>query len=374
MKKICYVCSTLSTKNSSGSYCIELIKHLKNKYDFYALCGDYEKNIPATIYKRPHISKTDNPNTPHRPHYSNGLLNTVYLPKIKKEYGIDLVHSQFLGALNKDLVTMHGCYKAWIKNINKLNNYFKLDYLIDYTITIPERIIVKKAKKLIAVSEGLKRELMEEYNIPKNKVCVIQNGVDLEKFKPNEEERKKIREKYSILEEELILMFSGAAEFERKGLRYIIESLPYLKNVKLMVLGKGKQEPYKKLAKRKNVLNKIIFTGFVPSIVEYYCAADVFVFPSFYEAFSLATLEAVASGLPLITTKINGTEELVKEGYNGFFVKRDPKDIAEKINILIKDENLRKQMSKNARKTAENYSWDKCAKRTAEVYEELLKK
>ena len=113
----------------------------------------------------------------------------------------------------------------------------------------------------------------------------------------------------------------------------------------------------------------------VTADTDYYCAGDIFVFPSLYEAFSLATLEAAASGLPIIATKINGTEELIKEGYNGFFVKRDPKDITEKINLLIKDENLRKQMSRNARKVIEkNYTWDICAKKTTEVYEELLRR
>lgn len=101
-------------------------------------------------------------------------------------------------------------------------------------------------------------------------------------------------------------------------------------------------------------------------------SSDTFVFPTAYEAFLLATLEAVASGLPILATKINWTEELIKEGYNGFFIKRDPKDIAEKINILIEDKQLRKIVSRNARKTAENYSWDKIAKKTLEVYQNII--
>jgi len=171
-----------------------------------------------------------------------------------------------------------------------------------------------------------------------------------------------------------VLVCTGP-NFHRKGLKKVILALPKLPAyIKIIAVGSGDSTPYKQLASKLGVADRVIFTGFVPRIEDYYCAGDIFVFPSLYEAFSLATLEAAASGLPIIATKINGTEELIKEGYNGFFVKRDPKDIAEKINILIKDENLRKQMSRNARKTAENYSWDKCAKRTAEVYEELLKK
>ena len=73
-----------------------------------------------------------------------------------------------------------------------------------------------------------------------------------------------------------------------------------------------------------------------------------------------------------MATKVNGTEELIIESYNGFFIKKDPKDIAEKIYILVEDDNLRKQMSRNARKTAEKYSWDEVAKRTLKVYEEVI--
>ena len=71
-----------------------------------------------------------------------------------------------------------------------------------------------------------------------------------------------------------------------------------------------------------------------------------------------------------MATKVNGTEELIIESYNRFFIKRDPKDIAEKIYILV--DNLRKQMSRNARKTAKKHSWDEVAKRTLKVYEEVI--
>jgi len=71
-----------------------------------------------------------------------------------------------------------------------------------------------------------------------------------------------------------------------------------------------------------------------------------------------------------LATKVNGTEELIIESYNRFFIKRDPKDIAEKIYILV--DNLRKQMSRNARKTAKKHSWDEVAKRTLKVYEEVI--
>ena len=86
----------------------------------------------------------------------------------------------------------------------------------------------------------------------------------------------------------------------------------------------------------------------------------------------MATLEASASGLPLLVTKVNGTEELVKDGYNGYLILQNPSNISEKIRLLIENKSLRKKLGRNARKTAEKYSWDIIAERTMEVYEEVL--
>jgi len=272
---------------------------------------------------------------------------------------------------------MHSCHKAWVKYYRSWGLFRNVAGFINpadkVILSVERKVIEKGSKKIIAVSGGVKKEILENYNVSEDKIVVISNGVDSDKFKPDKLKRKKIRERHGIADDEIVLMFSGH-EFRRKGLEYIIKALPQVKeDVKLLVVGKDNPEPYKKLASKFGVSNKIIFAGFVPDISEYYVASDLFVFPTAYEAFSLATLEAVASGLPILATKVNGTEELIIDGYNGFFIKRDSKDIANKINTLIEDENLR-QMSRNARKTAEKYSWDKTAKKTLQVYKELTRR
>jgi len=123
------------------------------------------------------------------------------------------------------------------------------------------------------------------------------SNVDLEEFKPDVEKREKIRMKYGVDENDVVLMFSGY-EFKRKGLRYIIEALPEIKeNVKLLVVGRDNPRRYQELASKLGVLDKIIFTGFVPEIVDYYVASDIFVFPTLYEPFGLVISEALASAI-----------------------------------------------------------------------------
>jgi UDP-glucose:(heptosyl)LPS alpha-1,3-glucosyltransferase len=168
-------------------------------------------------------------------------------------------------------------------------------------------------------------------------------------------------------------MFPGGLDLERKGLEYLIRALPLVKDgIKLLITGTANFQPYKQLAISLSVLDKIIFTGFVPEIKDYFAVSDIFVFPSLYEAFPGTVLEAAASGLPILTTKINGAEEVVTDGANGFFIKRDPEDIAKKINLLAGDKKLRKQMGENIYKKAQKYSWEEAARKTAEIYKEIL--
>ena len=317
---------------------------------------------------------------------ANVLHNSRIIQKERKELGVDVFHSQGTYSFLADVVTMHSCHKAAIKAINRISAveynlvqrplYRTARWVLPLNVQalIVEKKVLEKSKKIISVSEGVKKEILDNYNISEEKINVIPNGVDLNEFKPNKEKRGKTREQLKIDENEVVLMFSGY-EFKRKGLRYIIEALPKIKgDVKLLVVGKDDPEPYRKLASKLGVIDKVIFMGFVQDISECYAASDIFVFPTLYEAFSLVTLEAVASGLPILATKVNGTEELIVNGYNGFFIERDGNDIAEKVNILVDDDGLRKKMSKNARKTARNYSWEKVARKTLEVYEEVVKR
>ena len=354
-------------------YVVELAERFVKEHETHLLTTKYDYKVENLIvHKKPVIEK---------PFWlqilSNAYYNTKYAKKLKEKFNIDIVHSNGSESLFCDVLTMHSCHKAWVKYYRSWDLFRNVAGFISsvnkVVLSVERKVIEKGSRKIIAVSEGVKKEILENYNVPEDKIAVIPNGVDLHEFKPDRAKREKIREKYKIRNKEIILMFSGH-EFGRKGLEYIIKALPQVKeNVKLLVVGKDNPEPYKKLASKLGVSNKIIFAGFVPEISEYYAASDIFVFPTTYEAFSLATLEAVASGLPILATKVNGTEELIKEGYNGFFIKREPKDIAEKINISVEDENLRKQMSRNARKTAEKYSWDEVAKRTLKVYEEVVR-
>jgi glycosyltransferase involved in cell wall biosynthesis len=114
------------------------------------------------------------------------------------------------------------------------------------------------------------------------------------------------------------------------------------------------------------------FAGQVADPVPYYLAADAFVAPSHYEAFSLAALEGAAAGLPLIIPRMNGSEELVENGVNGWFTPRDGAAIAERLRQLRDNPSLRRAMSGSARRSAERFDWERVVDQFEALYGELL--
>ena len=134
----------------------------------------------------------------------------------------------------------------------------------------------------------------------------------------------------------------------------------------------------KRRVKYRCVEDRVIFTGTVPfdDIPKYFAACDVFVLPSIsrLEAFGLVVLEAMASSKPVIVSNIPGVMELVNDGEEGLHVEpMNAEDIAEKINLLLSDPDLRKKMGENGRKKVEKeFTWEKVARQMEEVYEEMI--
>jgi len=375
--KICIISRTLNKKGGISRYNTEIAERLCRFHDVHAITAWHDcLNPQITVHKY---------SIPRKPFFlqisASFVKVSVLAKKLDEKHRFDIIHSSEAEGLYQDVITAHSCIRAAFKKLrynNVLYDFLRRINPSTFFGLEAERLVYikRRYKKIIAVSNGIKRELIEFYNVPKEDVVVIPNGVDPEEFKPDRKKRQKVRGTLNIDENEVVLMFSGY-EFKRKGLKYVIEALPKIKNgVKLLVVGKDNPTPYKKLAQKLGVLDKIIFTGFVPDISEYYSASDVFVFPTLYEPFGLVITEAMASGLPVIVSEFAGASEIIKNGYNGFLIKNptNPNEIAEILNTIIGDDKAMRQMSKNARKTAERYSWDNVTKRLVDVYEEVIKK
>jgi UDP-glucose:(heptosyl)LPS alpha-1,3-glucosyltransferase len=183
-----------------------------------------------------------------------------------------------------------------------------------------------------------------------------------------------MRDRLGFHEKDFILIFVGG-DWGRKGLNLVLYAIANLPDsrVSLLVAGNDRSEAsYRRLSKRLGIEQQIHFLGHCTDVVPYLAASDAFIMPSSYEAFSVAMLEAAAMALPLIVTKINGAEELVKDGVNGFFVEQNPHHIADTISVLVKDRKLLQRLSLTAREVIEQkYTWDSVLERTLEVYDDL---
>ena len=216
-------------------------------------------------------------------------------------------------------------------------------------------------REIVAISDMVKRDMVRWYEIPEEQIHVIYNGVNVERFHPrNRQFREEVRRRHGIGDDLVILFVSN--NFRMKGLHYLMMALTDLKKeqhppFKLLVLGRDRQGPYQRLAKKIGIFEETIFAGSTDEPEKYYGASDLLVHPSFYDACSLTVLEGLASGLPVITTASNGASGVIRRGDEGWVI--DGMKTHDEIKVAIRyffDDEIRRQASCRGRMKAEVYS------------------
>ena len=366
-------------------YAVEIVEGLVAGNEVHLLTLHYDYNVPGVIvHKLPSI-----PIGGFVRVIVGRVMNSIYALIIRKRFNIDVVHSQGSESLMCDVVTMHSCHKAGIKQWNSVSkqelSYPK--YLLKriirtinpyniLTVFIEGRLL-RTTDEILAVSGVVKRETIESYPwVDSNKIKVVYSGVNCNSFKPDYENGLLIRSKFNLSKDDFVISFCGY-EFKRKGLYYLIKSLPLLKKkVKLLVIGKDNESGCELLASELGVSDNIVFIGQVSNnLAAYFNASDIFVFPTTHEAFGLVIVEAMACGLPVIFSKLAGAAEIVHDEYDALLLNNpaDIEEIAEKIDRLSMDSAMLKNMGKAAHKTALGYKWSNTAESVVDVYKEILK-
>jgi UDP-glucose:(heptosyl)LPS alpha-1,3-glucosyltransferase len=281
-----------------------------------------------------------------------------------------------------DIVTAHSCHRAGLNAMKTFGaapaGAHRNRGITDRVrLEMEKRIYRKRAyRRVIAVADGVRRELIDSYGIADEDVVVIPNGVDLGEFSPEIRARKSAdaRHSWGLARGDEVILFVGN-EFHRKGLRLAIEAVARVRKPgrKLLVIGKDDPAPYLRYAEELGIASAVIMAGTVREMSSAYAAADLFLLPSSYEAFSLALIEAAASGLPLLSTRVNGSVELIRPEVNGLFIPQNAAVIAECLEGVLGNDALRRKMGEEARKCALPYSWEAIADRTVAVYEEVVR-
>ena len=177
------------------------------------------------------------------------------------------------------------------------------------------------AGRVIAASQMVKEEIVNTYRYPSEKIDLVRNGVPLDEFRFDPQLREKSREDLELKPDHTALLFAGSG-WERKGLLFAIEAMALCRDPKLrlLVAGRGNTGPYKTKRLRFWQEEPVRFLGEVADMLRLYAAADIFILPTIYDPFSNACLEALACGLPVITTCSNGFSEIIQNGVHGSIV------------------------------------------------------
>jgi len=308
--------------------------------------------------------------------------------KVKKvitEFNPDIVHIHHPFLLSS-VAIMYGKKLGIPKILTIHTQYEQYAY---YVSPVPERITHEAIKMIISnladktdcitTPSASMKELIKGYGI-KNRIEVISNAIHLISFKEDDElKRTEIKKKYNLKEDDKIILFVGRVASE-KSIDKIIKALAIIKKrntgkEKLLIVGDGPaMDELKLLTRSLKVEEDVIFAGTVSyeEIQHYYKMAYVFTIASTTETFGIVTIEALASGVPVVAVKAPGAADILTDGLDGLLVDDDIEKIANALEKIIKEPELREKLSQGALKTSEKYSIDTISERMLNLYREII--
>jgi glycosyltransferase involved in cell wall biosynthesis len=293
----------------------------------------------------------------------------------KNRSEIDLVKVN--GAINlaaADVNAVHFVHNSWLRSPvhisrNRRDLYGLYQWLFTAFNARWEKLAFQKAQVVVAVSEKVAHELVN-IGVLRSRIRVIINGVDLEEFAPGETDRQKL----GLPENVTLALFAGDIRTPRKNLDTVLHALVKVPDLHLVVVGHTQNSPFPQLATSLGLSERVHFVGFRRDIPQIMQGVDLFVFPSRYEACSLVLLEALSSGLPVITATATGGGELVTPECGIVLSDSDDIDaLTVALLTLVSSPALIQQMGKAARSVAERHSWTNMAQTYVDLFEELSK-
>jgi UDP-glucose:(heptosyl)LPS alpha-1,3-glucosyltransferase len=267
----------------------------------------------------------------------------------------------------------------------RLRNKNRLFRLIKY-ITCPKHLSLMWLEKklmepenhrfIIVNSRLVKGHLLKYFNVKDDGVRVVYNGVDHERFNPSvKRHRAGVRGELNIPRDETVALFVSN-NWKLKGLNTILRALAVNEDIKLIVVGRGKKEKYlKTISKLRISRDSVIFTRPTGNVERFYGAADFFILPTQYEPCSNVCLEAMACGLPVVTTRANGASEFIAQGENGFILDdwSDHRSLSEFL-VRLKDKSKREELGRRACETMKDFTWERTMREIIEVCDTVLER
>lgn len=302
----------------------------------------------------------------------------IALVKIIRDNCIDITHSHLTRMNTYNWLASRWCRKVSIGTIHGI-----MKDEVSFSARVYTKFAAKFNTRTVAVSENLRREFISTYGIESSKVVTIWNGFDASRIekKPSLQVVNSFRFQYNCPPSVPVIVAIGHVR-EVKGYIYLLEAVhkirKFVPDVRLLVAGKGTQKEELSLFRKLNEMSlesSVSFLGEYNDIATLFEIADLYVSSSLHEGFSLTTVEAMASGLPVVVTDCGGPAEIVENGKNGIIVPvADSQALANAIMKILSDKNLAEEFAENGKKRAyDNFSMKSFIEKHEQLYRELIK-
>ncbi len=258
-----------------------------------------------------------------------------------------------------------GVHRAWLeRRVLVAGRFQKLRHIFNpkhsAALRLERSLFEGGACRVIANSQMVKNEIVRFYGFPADKIDVVYNGVPIRASESDGETRAQARKALGLRAEGVVALFAGTG-WERKGLRFAINTIEASgKKIRLLVAGRGDERKFRSA--------RVQFVGEVKDMLPFYRAADIFLLPTIYDPFSNACLEALAAGLPVITTRANGFSEIIETGVHGSIIDHPQNiDAIREALLFWSDPNRREQARPRILEIAKHYDISANVARTLEI-------
>ena len=365
--RIALVVHEYNRHHGHSRYVAELATRFKRAHDVHIFATTFEEPEPDGLTYH------------HVPSWRANVVTTLLTFFASATWRLrgdfDIVHAQGVCGLRQNIVTAHICNAAWFAAVDRYEvpqSWRKK--LFRWIVTTAERMTFrpKAAERFIAVSERVRRDLKQYHDLD-DQVRVVYHGTDSERFRPENRVawRAPLRAQLKLAEHDVAALYVG--DWQKAG-RAIVGALALVPDVKLIVVSRTPEDSIRGDARNAGIEDRLAFLPPTDEIHRYYTAADLFLFPTFYDTFGLVLTEAMASGLPVITNREAGAAELIVDGESGLLTNDawNIDEIAAALRRLAGDAALRSRIGAAGRRVVERHTWDRTAAETMQVYEEVI--
>ncbi len=299
--------------------------------------------------------------------------------KLLKKYDPDVIHTHGQRAGLVGRMASKGMPFKRVHTEHTYTHEFKLaNPLLHWTHLRVMRMLDGGTDKVIAVSNAVRKFLIDSRISKPEKVVTIYNGITPLSRKVSQEDVQKFKNKYHIAPDDIVIGTVGSfnqAKDTSTLIRAVVRMAKKWPKIKLVLVGKGPLKfKLEKLVKKLGLEEQVVFTGALENVLPALKTFRIFVLPSLSEAFGVTILEAMKAEVPVVATKVGGIPEIIIQNHNGILVEpKDSKKLAGVLMKLLNDKKLQIKLAKNGAATLPKFSADRMIERTEDIYSSLFK-